>query len=146
NESDDRLLTNALPKCLHSPSGKTPAALRLMAASPNCLSARVALVIGSVTEKPLLTAPIANWEASRSSAALQAEPVQVRRPRLTTLPPEAKSKVMRRSPAVRTGVTPLLLMVWDWLNSKSMLAVPSVFARSHPRYMKIWLLTVSALT
>ena len=44
--------------------------------------------------------------------------------------------VISKSPGVRTGVAPLALASVDWLNSKSMFAVPSVLARTHPRYMK----------
>ena len=40
------------------------------------------------------------------------------------VPPCARSYWISRSPAVRTGVTPLLEMVDDWLNSKSMFVVP----------------------
>src|ERR1700675_3711665 len=44
---------------------------------------------------------------------------------------------MRRSPAVRTGVTPLPLFVGDWFSSKSMLVVPEgACTRSQARYKK----------
>src|SRR5690242_9056912 len=50
----------------------------------------------------------------------------------TPLPP--KSKSINRSPAVRTGVTPLALSVAVWLSSKSICAEPSRLERSQARY------------
>src|SRR6266536_1329403 len=61
NAADERLLRNALPNASQVPGGKTPAAVRLMAASPN-LSAPMLFGVfdtnGSVTASRLLTAPI----------------------------------------------------------------------------------------
>src|SRR5512132_924207 len=60
NDADERLFTNALPKASQVPGGKTPAVLRLMAASPN-LNAPMLFgafdTNGSVTAPRLLTAP-----------------------------------------------------------------------------------------
>lgn len=53
---DDRLFRNVLPNASHVPSGKTPAAVRLIAASPNSPTVRGWPEIGSVTV-PVLTAP-----------------------------------------------------------------------------------------
>src|SRR6266487_315642 len=61
NDADERLLRNALPNASQVPGGKTPAAVRLIAASPKVSAGRVlgALgAIGSVTAPTLFTAPI----------------------------------------------------------------------------------------
>src|SRR3954454_20556546 len=52
------------------------------------------------------------------------EPPHVRSDSVALLPPLSRWYSMRRSPAVRTGVTPLVESVCDWLNSKSMFVVP----------------------
>src|SRR6516165_4933008 len=59
--ADVRLFAQALPNALHSPAGKTPAAVRSMAASPNVFVARVAAGdwSGSITVPRLFVAPIA---------------------------------------------------------------------------------------
>src|SRR6266487_825333 len=61
NADEARLFKNALPSASHVPVGKTPAAVRLIAASPKVSAARLlgALgAIGSDTASRLLTAPI----------------------------------------------------------------------------------------
>src|SRR6266516_1859949 len=61
NDADERLFRNALPKASQVPGGKTPAAVRLMAASPNLNAPMLFAVFdtnGSVTAPRLLTAPI----------------------------------------------------------------------------------------
>src|SRR5215470_8257078 len=57
NDAEARLFRNALPKALQVPGGKTPAAVRLMAASPKVSAFWVWPLIGSVTASRLLTAP-----------------------------------------------------------------------------------------
>src|SRR6266516_1413614 len=60
NDAEARLFRNALPNASQTPVGKTPTAVRLMAASPKVSELRVlgALgAIGSVTASRLLTAP-----------------------------------------------------------------------------------------
>src|SRR5215471_18135212 len=49
-DDDARLLIMALPNALHVPDGNTPAAVRLMAASPNSFGARLTGADGSRTE------------------------------------------------------------------------------------------------
>ena len=50
NDADERLFRNALPKPSHVPGGKTPAAVRLIAASPKVARGQAARsAIGSVT-------------------------------------------------------------------------------------------------
>src|SRR5215217_7116003 len=94
NEAEERLFRNTLPNASQVPAGKTPDAVRLIAAPP-------------------------------------------------------KSKVIRRSPAVRTSVFgPVVVRLgWAaWLISKSMFADPSTFERSQARYRKLLLLTNSEPT
>src|SRR6266540_836465 len=60
NDADERLFRNALPKASQVPAGKTPVAVRLMAASPNLNAPMLFGVFdtnGSVTASRLLTAP-----------------------------------------------------------------------------------------
>src|SRR6266540_3260442 len=66
NDADERLFRNALPKPLQVPGGKTPAAVRLMDASPKVSAGSVTFAIGSVTVT-VLTAPSANPAALRST-------------------------------------------------------------------------------
>src|ERR1051326_2192297 len=69
NDVDERLFTNTLPNPVHTFAGKTPAAVRLMAASPKrpVPSVRGAFGgTGSVTE-PVLTAPSASPSPVRST-------------------------------------------------------------------------------
>src|SRR6266508_3170222 len=58
NDADDRLLRNTLPNAVQVPGGKTPAAVRLIAASPKVSAGRDTFAIGSVTVT-VLTAPSA---------------------------------------------------------------------------------------
>src|SRR5262245_28554197 len=147
NDADDRLLTYARPKCVHSLAENTPAAVKLMAASPNVLSASTRGApggIGSVTLNPSLTAPSANPAADRLVSGPHCPLASHRRIlRTTLLPPLAKSKLMSMSPAVRWGVSWLAEVDVLWLNSKSMFAEPRVLARSHPRYKKMLSLAIS---
>src|SRR5215212_1797097 len=64
NEADERLLRKTLPSASQVPAGKTPAAVRLTAASPNVPAGRLTLAIGSVTVE-VLTAPSAKPAAER---------------------------------------------------------------------------------
>ena len=60
NEAEARLFRNALPRASHVPLGNTPAAVRLIAASPKVRAARLLGAfgaIGSDTASRLLTAP-----------------------------------------------------------------------------------------
>src|SRR5215469_8593202 len=60
NDAEARLFRNALPNPSQVPGGKTPAAVRLMAVSPNSSAGTLLLPgrFGSVTGPTLLTAPI----------------------------------------------------------------------------------------
>src|SRR5215470_4955929 len=142
NEAEARLFKNALPSASQVPLGNTPAAVRLIAASPKVNGSRLlgALgAIGSDTASRLLTAPIESelfrsmWLPQHGRLLLEKHwlvgplVTQVSRPSVGRPPPLVKSKVTSRSPAVR-------LMVWlpgvprsgvvAWLISKSMLAEP----------------------
>src|SRR5215471_15438377 len=159
NDVEARLLTNALPKFSQIPGGKTPAAVRLMAVSPNVpVGTLVAFPDrnGSVTAS-VLTAPIESllfrvcclpqhgsellekhWLAVLPAAAVS----HVSSPRVGFPPPLEKSKVTSRSPAVRFSVTaPMVLPsnpeVACWLISKSTFASPLLLVRSQPRYRKV---------
>src|SRR6266542_2333095 len=66
NEADERLFRKTLPKAVQVPAGKTPAALRLIAASPNLFAARLTPAIGSETVVEL-TAPSASLSPLRST-------------------------------------------------------------------------------
>src|SRR6266511_5433797 len=60
-DAEARLFKKALPNASQVPAGKTPAAVRLMAASPNVSALRLRGASGaivSVTASRLLTAPI----------------------------------------------------------------------------------------
>src|SRR5438034_93531 len=116
NDADERLFRNALPSASQVPAGKTPAADRLIAASPKVPPGRLTFAIGSVTVV-LLTAPSANPAALRFTRLPQpgtelAEkhwlfaPVvtHLRSPRTGVPPPLVKSNVISTSPAVRTSV------------------------------------------
>src|SRR6266545_1547683 len=152
-EADERLFRKPLANASQV-LPKTPAAVRLIAASPKVSPGRLTPAIGSVTVE-VLTAPSANPAADRftrlpqhGSALLEkhwlVEPLVTHfsRPSTGLPPPLVKSKVISRSPAVRTSVLgPVVVRVgWVfWLISKSMLAEPSTFDRSHARYRKLLL-------
>src|SRR5512135_166294 len=55
-DEDERLLTNVLPNASHTPGLKTPAAVRLIAASPKRPVPRLPPAMGSAIV-PVLTAP-----------------------------------------------------------------------------------------
>src|SRR6266496_6127925 len=154
NDADERLLRNALPKAVQVPEGKTPAAVRFIAVSPN-LSAPMLFgalgPIGSVTAPMLLTAPIESllfrftWLPQHGRLLLEkhwlVEPVvtHLSSPRVGLPPPLVKSKVTSRSPAVRLSVfgPAVVRSGWVfWLISKSMFAEPRLLVRSHARYRK----------
>src|SRR6266702_559986 len=116
NDAEARLFKNALPRASHVPVGKTPAAVRLIAASPKVSAARLlgALgAIGSMTASRLLTAPIESVpfrvtllpQHGRLLLEKQSlvEPVagvtHRSSPRVGLPPPLLKSKVTSRSPA-----------------------------------------------
>src|SRR5215467_2549981 len=65
-DADERLFRKALPNASQVPDGKTPAAVRLTAASPNVPAGRLTPAIGSVTVTAL-TAPSANPAPLRST-------------------------------------------------------------------------------
>src|SRR6266540_187698 len=112
---DERLLRNVLPNAVQVPAGKTPAAVRLTAASPKVPAGRLTLAIGSVTVTEL-TAPSANPAAERFTRLPQqgseffakhwlVAPLVTHFSRPSTgapLPP--KSKVISTSPADRFSV------------------------------------------
>src|SRR5215467_14400817 len=115
NDAEARLFRNTLPKALQVPGGKTPAAVRLIAASPKVRAARLrgALgAIGSVTAPRLLTAPSESelfrftWLPQQGSELLEKHwlvgplVTHVSRPRVGRPPPLVKSNVTSRSPAV----------------------------------------------
>src|SRR6266496_1693799 len=162
NAADERLLRNALPNASQVPGGKTPAAVRLMAASPN-LSAPMLFGVfdtnGSVTASRLLTAPIelllfrVIWSPQHGNELADRQTL-TRKPgtlgvvalvshrsndRVGLPPPLVKSKVTSRSPAVRlSSFGPAVRFGWAfWLISKSMLAEPRLLVRSHARYRKL---------
>ena len=64
NDAAERLL-KALPNARQVPAGKTPAAVRLITASPKVLAGRLTLAMGSVTVTAL-TAPSAKPASLRS--------------------------------------------------------------------------------
>src|SRR6266511_2295018 len=64
NEEEERLLTNVLPNASHVPGGKTPAAVRSIAASPNSPAVRFPPAMGSAMV-PVFTAPSATPAAVR---------------------------------------------------------------------------------
>src|SRR6266511_5957327 len=147
NDAEARLFRNALPSASQVPAGKTPAAVRLTAASPKVPASRLTLAIGSVTVVEL-TAPSANPAAERSTRLPQqgsellakhwlVAPLVTHFSRPSTgepLPP--KSNVIRISPAVRTSVfvPSVVRSGWAcWLSSKSMFAEPRTFVRSQAR-------------
>src|SRR6266496_1730776 len=119
NDADERLFRNALPNASQVPGGKTPAAVRLIAASPKVSAGRVlgALgAIGSVTAPTLFTAASElvrcrfTWVPQHGRLLLEkhwlVEPVvtHLSSPRVGLPPPLVKSKVTSRSPAVRLSV------------------------------------------
>src|SRR5215469_10909641 len=152
NDAEARLLIMALPNALHVPDGNTPAAVRLMAASPNSFAARLTGADGSrtlsftvveLTEPSATLPPSTCWFPQQGRLLLATHwlvapvVVHVARDR-TGVPEPLKSKVIRRSPAVRFRVTgPLVVEVNPgvvfWLISKLMLAEPGVLARSQAR-------------
>src|SRR5215217_3067891 len=157
NEAEERLLRKALPKAVQVPAGKTPAAVRLTAASPKVPAGRLTPAIGSVTVAEL-TAPSASPRPERSTRLPQhgsalaekhwlAAPVVTHLSRPSTgLPLPPKSKVISRSPAVRASVLGPVVVRFGWaslLISKSMLAEPRTLDRSQARYRKLLLLANS---
>src|SRR6266567_9648131 len=129
NDADERLFRNALPKASQVPGGKTPAAVRLMAVSPN-LNAPTLFVPdwnGSVTAPRLLTAPIESvpfsvtWLPQQGRLLLEkhwlVEPEVTHRssPRTGLPPPLVKSKVTSRSPAVRLSVFGPVVVRSGWV-------------------------------
>src|SRR5215217_3448779 len=146
NESEDRLFRYAEPKDLHTAGSSTPAASRSIAASPNVRGLSVAPVYGSTTGA-VLTLPTASVPRALTllqqgrefdaSQTVDATPLVLQKwmPNVGCVPPCERSYLIRTSPAVRTGVTPLLLSTRDWLNSKSMFVVPvGSWTRSQARY------------
>src|SRR5688500_14948295 len=125
NESDERLFRYAAPNASHAPGPSWSAELRSIAASPKPWLTTGTPAMGSKTPKPSLTAPSAAPLVLRSrrtpqhgsmllaSQTVAASPVVTQRcrPSRTTLPPDAKSNVISRSPAERTGVLPFALLV-----------------------------------
>src|SRR5215217_9249658 len=115
NEAEERLFRNTLPNASQVPAGKTPDAVRLIAASPNVPAGRLTFAIGSVTVTAL-TAPSANPAADRFTRLPQqgswlvakhwlVAPLVTHFSRPSTgapLPP--KSKVISTSPADRFSI------------------------------------------
>ena len=153
NDAEERLFRNAEPKCTHWFCGNTFAAVRLMPASPNSLPGMSKPPLGGGLLSwtvPVLIAPSATPAALRSTRLPQqgsaldarqsltlspfASVSHLSRPSTGFAPPLVKSNVTRMSPAVRRGVLLPVARVELWLNSKSMLALPSTFERSHARY------------
>src|SRR6266699_3916463 len=160
-EAEERLFRKALPNASQVPGGKTSAAVRLTDASPKVSPGRLTPAIGSVIVA-VLTAPSANPAAVRLTRFPQqgielaekhwlVEPLVTHfsRPSTGLPPPLVKSKVISRSPAVRLSVLGPVVVRFGWvfwLISKSMLAEPSTFDRSHARYRKLLLLANSLAT
>src|SRR5262245_46149789 len=111
-----------------------------MAASPKVNAGSVAPVTGSTAAAVAFTDPSAiparGITVPQHGAALPDShgPVAVQRdiPRVG-FPPPVKPYRMSMSPGVLTTVVPFAVSVLDWLNSKSMFAVPSVSRRTHAR-------------
>src|SRR6266581_6442600 len=161
NDAEARLFKKTLPNPAHVVAGKTPAVVRLIAASPKVRAARLLGAfgaIGSVTASRLLTAPIESalfrftWLPQHGRLLLEkhwlVEPVvtHLSRPRVGLPPPLVKSKVTSRSPAVRLSVfgPAVVRSGWVfWLISKSMFAEPRLLVRSQARYRKLLLLANS---
>src|SRR5262252_4465154 len=135
-DDDARLLIMALPNALHVPAGNTPAAVRLMAASPNSPAARLtgadgsrtlSFVVVELTEPSATLPPSTCWFPQQGRLLLATHwlvaPVVVHVARDRVGEPEPlKSKVIRRSPAVRFKVAEPwdeAVNVWAlWLISK----------------------------
>src|SRR6266511_2978593 len=123
-EADERLFRKALANASQV-LPKTPAAVRLTAASANPAAERFTRLPqhgSAFLEKHWLVGPLVT-HFSRPSTGLP--------------PPLVKSKVISRSPAVRLSVLGPVVVRFGWvfwLISKSMLAEPSTFDRSQARY------------
>src|SRR5947207_1855220 len=119
-EGEERLFRKALAKAVHVPVENTPAAVRLTAASPKVPTGRVMGALESIVSVTVveLTAPSAKPAALRSTRLPQqgseglemhwpvAAPLvtHLSKPNTGVAPPLVKSKVIRRSPAVRVSV------------------------------------------
>src|SRR6266487_2986872 len=132
---EERLFRKAAPKCSHTPGGKMPEPVRLMPASPKVelmpffvfpakmngafgglVSVTGALFTWDSAELPRLTALFQHGSVLLASHRVDGLPLVIQVCLASTgtpLPP--KSKSINRSPAVRTGVTPLALGVALWL-------------------------------
>src|SRR6266536_3894535 len=125
-----------------------PASVKLTAASPNVLTLRVLGALGSIgsTTGTVLIEPSKSPVRScagpqqgtvlLASQTLCGSPLSTQKwnPRIGFVPPWARSYLIRTSPSLRIGVTPLALQSGSagvrpgvqsrLLNSKSMLVVP----------------------
>src|SRR5918995_3566301 len=138
NESEDRLFRYALPNDVHVPvppvrasksSCASPNVRGEIAPSPSASAAKIDVVL---IDPVALPAAVRFALVLQQGAALDASHCAPG-PRVVShrdtnrtgfVPPWERSYWMSRSPAVRTGVTPLPETVLDWLNSKSMFVVP----------------------
>src|SRR4051812_39093790 len=152
NEDDERLLRKAVPNAWQTPGWNTPAAVRLMAASPNSPVVRLPPAIGSATvavftAASATVAPSVTLLPQQGSALAEKhwlvapEGTHLSRP-IVGVPLPPKSYVTSRSPAVRLSVTapvvvPVKPVVAFWLISKSRFALPMLTSRSQPRYRKM---------
>src|SRR6266536_630158 len=125
---EERLFRYAEPKCSHTPGGKMPEPVGLVPVTGALFTWASALL-------PRMTALSQHGSVLLASHWVVGLPVVIQVCLASTgtpLPP--KSKSIKRSPAVRTGVTPLALGVALWLSSKSICAEPSRLERSQARY------------
>src|SRR5215217_3890026 len=92
-DEDERLFTNALPNASHTPGGKTPAAVRSIAASPKSPAPRLPPAIGSAIV-PVFTAPSETVPASVTCLPQQGSALALKH-WLAVLPAPAVSQVFR---------------------------------------------------
>src|SRR5215212_4161070 len=150
---EERLFRVTAPKCWHVVVENIPEPVRLIPASPKVelmpffvfpsrvrgapgglVSITGARFTAASAKAPKLTALFQHGRVLLASQ-LAALPLVIHVCLASTgTPLPLKSKSINRSPAVRTGVTPLALGVEDWLSSKSIWAEPSRLERSQARY------------
>src|SRR5262245_19114848 len=123
---DERLFRYAAPNVTHVPGGIMPDVSRSIRASPNVRGTRFRGAFGLIGSDTIgvLIAPITPCAALNGCTTPQHGafppffshvPDRIHRwkPSVGTVPPWSRSYLMRMSPAVRTGVTPLALATLD---------------------------------
>ena len=119
-----------------APDGTTPAAVRLMLASPKAKAGTVVVppMGASLTVPPRLTSASATAAESGWFGPQMPAASQVRMPRVGFWAPPSKSYVMSRSPGVRLSTFAPTVVRSGWaarLISKSKLTVPDRLTRVH---------------